>query len=241
MRADSSEPRQVATHPVAEVALRHTVRSVKVTTTADEIYARFSKLPGSEHIASANAINVLLWTVERWRPTAVLEVGAGIGTLTSTVVRSLPPGGSIRCVEPEPFCVDALTTNLGEEMGRVGLVATTAEVPTDARFGLIIVDGGAAERFTDRLAAGGVVFVEGDRAPQRRSIEANGRSFVRPTVRSTRRATLDGPVEVGQTWEGGCTVYKFEPTRRDRLRVHLLHAWNGTRSVDYRRRLAASR
>jgi protein-L-isoaspartate O-methyltransferase len=209
---------------------------VRVSRTADELYARFSQLPGSEHIASANAINALLWAIERWRPMTVLEIGAGIGTLTSAVVRSMPAGGTIRCVEDEPFCVGALRTNLGDEMDRVELVATTADVPADTRFDLIIVDGGTAEPFTDRLAPGGVVFVEGDRAPQRRSIEADGRPCARSTVRSTRRATPGGPVEVGQTWEGGCTVYKFEPTPRDRLRLRFLHAWNGTRAVDYRRR-----
>jgi predicted O-methyltransferase YrrM len=216
-------------------------RGMRPSATADAIYARFAERPGSDHIASANAINVLLWTVARWKPTRVLEVGAGIGTLTYTVLQSRPAARSLCCIEADPFCVDALRTNVAADLDRVDLVATSNEVGAARRFELIVVDGGEAEPFAQWLARGGVIFVEGDRAAQRRAIEESARPFERCVVRSTRRARTGGPVLEGQRWEGGCTVYKFEPTGLDQVTMRAVHAWNGSRLVDYRRRLISHR
>ena len=210
---------------------------MRVSQEADDIYADFATRPGAQHIASANAINALMWILDRWHPRAVLEVGTGIGTLTHTLLRGSSQDVRVTCTEDHPFCVEQLALNLGPLMAQIDLYESYDEVPADRWFDLIIVDGGSAQRYVDRLVEVGVIWVEGDRAPQRSVIESSGREVARAQIRSVRRAQPGGPTVDGQVWEGGSTIYRFEPSMADRLRLLALHAWHGSRLVDARRRV----
>jgi predicted O-methyltransferase YrrM len=210
---------------------------MKIDSGADAIYSEFKEKPGSDHIASANAINTLMWVVERWRPKQVLEVGSGIGTLTRLLLDRLPPDASLTCVEGHDFCVAQFQINVGLGDSRMELVSTYEDVPAATYFDLIVVDGGSPEDFVALLGQGGVVFVEGDRSRQRELIEHASRRAAKSVVRSTRRSTVGGPTLPSQKWEGGASVYKFEPGLLDRLVLWRVHAWDGSRLVDYRRKV----
>jgi hypothetical protein len=62
---------------------------MKSTSNASEIYRHFKQLPGSEYMATEKAIKGLVKWLKKRRPKAMLEVGAGIGTLTFASVAVL--------------------------------------------------------------------------------------------------------------------------------------------------------
>jgi protein-L-isoaspartate O-methyltransferase len=155
---------------------------------ASGLWNHFVRRPGAAvdgevGIASMHAIGGLLRLIRRKRPARVLEIGSGIGTLTYAIAasqsRDVPERGRIfYTVENHPFCIAEMEKNLAgldELYTRVGSVG---EIPGDLRFDLIVVDGGGdlpndmgVMRFADRLAKGGVIFVEGGRGFQREQIE----------------------------------------------------------------------
>lgn len=200
-----------------------------------EVYDRFVVRPGSGYIASGFALGHIIALVERRRPERVLEVGSGIGTITTAVLeardRSGAPGLHV-AVEDVPFCVEQFAANLGPRAEEVVLVPRAAAV-VDAvgpvEFDLVIVDGGdtsdlapeeqhtftsadmAAEvgAWLELVAPGGVVLVENIRIRQRTELEAQTRrSFVHEHVR---------PVDATP----GLHLYWFEPTPARRVRAAL--------------------
>lgn len=208
---------------------------MRVTREADGIYQRFARLPGSQHIASANAVNALRWAVRRWQPQRVLEIGAGIGTLTTTLLGA-QPASAIIATEPDSFCRARLIENLGVDRDRVRLLEHVDQIPTGEEFDLIVLDGGEQLSYEQRLALQGVIFVEGDRAAQRSVMAGTPRNVVAACIRSVRRASTGGSTFPGQVWEGGCWIFKFEPTVSDRARMEAMRAWH-SRPVDLRRRM----
>lgn len=81
---------------------------------AAAIHAWFSNLAGAEHIATQHAISGLMRWLHRVRPSRVLEIGPGIGTLSYTVLRWAEGAGvpiELTCVEQDAFCRSALIEN----------------------------------------------------------------------------------------------------------------------------------
>lgn len=184
---------------------------------SERIWQRFAALPGAAvdgvaGIASEHAIGGLLALVRGRRPTRILELGAGIGTLTFTILEAVTelgidrrPGYAFYTIENNEFCLGQLAGNLGGFAGRYRILRSTDELPK-LRFDLIVVDGGGdlgndmgVMSFDDRLARGGAILVEGGRSFQRQLIERwyGHRSFVygkftasNPTL-SARRVELE--------------------------------------------------
>lgn len=154
----------------------------------------------------------------------MLEVGAGIGTLTYATVSTLDAVHGQRpyrllTTEDHPFCLEQLTANLTAQHGRFTVVANAAQVPADeGPFDFLITDGGdpADTRPFQRLAPGAIVFIEGDRKPQAAALEAAlaGRPWQKADIRTLRRRTLP---EGGRAYDGGYRVYALEPTVRIRI------------------------
>lgn len=195
---------------------------------ARRLYRRFRNLPGAEHIATETAIAGLIRSLRWRRPKRVLEIGAGIGTLTAALIETLDsihrPGGFLLvAVEPDAFCRRALATNLGRDLERVRLIHSLAELGSDQRFDFLIVDGGGREDESvfGRLAAGAAVFIEGDRAPQAAALEraAASRRLARADVRTLRRRTLEGGHRV---YDGGYRLYRLDADLGSRLRLAFL-------------------
>ncbi|MEZ5179681.1 MAG: hypothetical protein R2746_15775 [Acidimicrobiales bacterium] len=165
------------------------------------VFDRFVARPGSGYIASGFALGWIIDLVERRRPERILEVGSGIGTITSAVLEARDrtgAGGLHVAVEDGPFCLEQFAANLGPRAAEVVVVPRAADVVAavgHVAFDLVIVDGGdpddlaPEERHTftaeDRaaevaawvalVAPGGLVLVANTRAAQRRDLEAQTR------------------------------------------------------------------
>jgi protein-L-isoaspartate O-methyltransferase len=186
---------------------------------ATSIYNRFRSLPGSEHIASRYAIYGLIRVCRRKKPESVLEIGTGIGTLTHTLIEVLASihsnGFQLIAIESNEFCLGQLRNNLREQMNRVHLYNDIAQVPSDCGFDLVVTDGGSQQddRYFLELNRGGVIFVEGDRSTQRRTIEraVSRRRFLKSEARTLRKK------QGGSGFEVGYSLFWLEPSMRDRL------------------------
>jgi protein-L-isoaspartate O-methyltransferase len=214
--------------------------------TARGIHDRFKDLSGSEYIASEDAVAGLIRILRRYKPRRILELGSGIGTLTFaiTAVMDEARGRDYRLVmiENNDFCRSQLVVNLAGKIARGTLIRDVDEI-SGGEFDLIVVDGGSDTDvgYMTFLSSRGMIFVEGDREPQRTLIEASRPSYVRSLYRSMQmdrsaahhaRSTGDG----ASRWGGGYWVYQFQPTWLERVSYSLAHLWNGV-LVTKRRRL----
>ncbi|MGN6693292.1 MAG: hypothetical protein ACTHN0_03875 [Aquihabitans sp.] len=205
--------------------------------TGDGQFERFRPRPGSNYIASGFALARFIELVEAHRPRAILEVGAGIGAITDTVLAARERAGCADglyvAVEDIPFCLEQLASNLGPRMDQVTVVPRASAIPPElGPFDLVIVDGAATEdlfpedrhlfppsaqddevrAWVPRIAPGGIVAVENVRRRQREVLEQEAR---RPFVHEHLRPLDDSP---------GVHLYRFEPDG-------LLKAVAGTRNA----------
>lgn len=199
---------------------------------ARQIYQRFRSYPGSDWIAKPEGVAGVIEHIASARPRAILEVGAGIGTLTHAIVatlRALPHSARVVSIEHDSFCLAALEEHLGSELADVEIAPDSTRLPP-AAFDFVIVDGGTLERggYAELLAPGGVVLVEGGRGPQRVAMEATKRPFIIGQILSA-------------DWDGGSYwLVQFEPTAADRVRFALSALWRH-RLIPVRRRARQAR
>ena len=201
---------------------------------ATAIHARFAAMAGSEYIASERAISGLMRWLRRTRPASVLEVGAGIGTLSFTILvaaGSRPGSTGLRFValEDDDFCRRSLIENLGDLKAGVELLRDVSELPAGELFDLVVIDGGRIDEpaYFDRVASGGTVFFEGWRLKQRRLLEdaLGSQRWVR--------------TEFGRLGEkgSGYWIYRLDPSFRELVRLrarnllnHLANRWSRKRA-----------
>ena len=211
-----------------------------------ELWQHFVRLPGAKidgvvGIASECAIDGLIRIIRRYRPARILELGAGIGTLTKTVLEtavseriSQQDGLLFYTIENHPFCVAQLSVNLTEYEGMYRLVSDVSELPEVLRFDLIVVDAGGdlpndlgVIDFSDRLARGGVILVEGGRAFQRNLIAGwyghrhHVALRIRPPISSVGAGGANETVRLK-----GYHLFVFEPRLPEFLRLMLLRLWH---------------
>jgi protein-L-isoaspartate O-methyltransferase len=199
----------------------------------EELHGRFSSQGGSQFIASGHAIHGLLLWIEKTQPRNVLEIGAGIGTLTAAMLLALSArksaGGSeytLTSLEPEPYCLEQLEKNLaGLDRSRHRVVPDMSAVDRGAPFDFVIVDGGVLdERYFTHLAERAVVFVEGYRSKQRELLErvCAGRPHVTANFRSPDRLT-------------GYWITQFDPSPLERS-TFSIRSFNNRVHASIRRR-----
>lgn len=202
------------------------------------IWQSFAKRPGATvsgnvGIASAHAIGGLLRVLQKRRPRRVLELGAGIGTLTFTVLDTLSrmgvtdqPDFRFDTVETQPFCLGQLDENLEGFEGKYRVHSDLSEVrEAGIAYDLVIVDGGGdlpndlgVLDFSGLLERRGVILVEGGRAFQRRLIaDWYGHRRHVYTKSSAFRAELEVPGQQLRARNKAYHLYLFEPTIRERL------------------------
>lgn len=197
---------------------------------AKRIHRAFAPRPGAEHIATRAAIAGLIRWLGRKRPERVLEVGAGIGTLTWALVETLShqrgdDGFVLYTVEDHRFCLQELRKNLQPLWGRFTVIGSVGEIGSSGPgFDFLVVDGGRQddEGLFRRLRPGAVVFIEGDRRTQADSLERalGDRAFAKADVRVLRRRTLQNGT---RAWDGGYRIYQLEPTFGGRVRLALIN------------------
>ncbi len=169
---------------------------------AEAHHARYRRRSGSEQIASPLALTVLMAALDRLQPARVLEVGAGIGTMTDILTRVR--GCEVHAIEDDPFCLAELKRSLSRQPSPgLGYL-----------HGLIVVDG---DQIRPNVALGllahrGWMLVEGNRRTWRAGLKYGYRPFTAVNLRPFDRSK-------------GMWVIAFEPTPRLRLGFALERAW----------------
>jgi len=142
---------------------------------ARRIYKEFSAKPHSQHIATAFALAHLSASVRAVRPTNVLELGAGIGTITKLLLEHDMRPQQIIATEDHPICLEALDQNLADlDRSSLKLVTTLDDLlELDFNYELAICDGGFSDpRQYKGVAENAVCFFEGSRGPHRRILQS---------------------------------------------------------------------
>ena len=205
---------------------------------SEKIWQLFMSRPGAivgdvVGIASENAINGLIETIRRYEPRRILEIGSGIGTLTYTVLKTICSLGLPRSddfkfytVENHPYCLAQLEENLNDYRGVFQVVNSTGNITrTNVGFDLIIVDGGGdlnndmgVMPFSNMLASGGVIFVEGARLFQRKLVSEwyGSRDYIYVKINTDKMvSTYNGEAVKNKPYH----LFVFEPSSPERLRL----------------------
>ena len=165
------------------------------------LHARFKALPGSEQIATPFAIHALrqfLWT---HAPRRILEVGAGIGSLSwvlADYLTYLCGYAEAVSVEDDPWCRTEWERNLAPWRRRPLLFD---KVPPYEFYDLVVLDGPQmpADGWAC-LAPGASVFVEGNRREQRAALRLSMRQQGRRYIETPSRP----PDRSKGVWLGRC-------------------------------------
>lgn len=168
-------------------------------------HAAFRALAGNDQIASPFALTALMALLEYLQPVRALEVGAGIGTMTSLLTNF---GCQTHAVEDNAFCATQLRKNL----------EGWAEYRLSEGLGylhhLIVVDGDQVKPniALGLLALGGWMLVEGNRREWRAGLQHGYRDFVAVNLRPFDRSK-------------GVWLLAFEPTPLLCLAFALERGW----------------
>lgn len=196
--------------------------------TAAEIYARFRALPGSEQIASEFAIaglqRWLAWADLAGHGLSILEVGAGIGTLSFTIHNSAH-WALLTMLEDDEWCRHALYANTGLTAGPLR-ASRRAGGPWD----FVVIDGGdSCDDYYADLAPRAVVFFEGRRREQRHVLEAMSNPELVCELRGGRPYCWAEwkPADRSK----GFVVYQFEPTPAERVAFAAIRMREGARDL----------
>ncbi len=138
---------------------------------ARDIYAEFKAKPESQHIATEFALVELAKLVSRIKPRHVLEIGAGIGTITKLLLLHPDRPQRLTVTEAHPVCLSELEKNL-QGLSRAGyeLVQSAEQLDAATEYDLVIFDGTLdAEKQYAVFRPGMWCFVEGSRG---KTIEA---------------------------------------------------------------------
>lgn len=132
---------------------------------ARSIYAEFKAKPESKHIATEFALINLSRLVSKIKPQTVLEVGAGIGTITKMLLLHPDRPPRIVTTEAHPVCLRELDANL-RDLDKTGLtlIGSPSELDLKKKYDLVIFDGTLDDEQQYKIfSAGTWCFVEGER------------------------------------------------------------------------------
>lgn len=205
---------------------------------SEEIWQHFKSLLGSEGIASKHAIKGLIETIKRKRPEKILELGAGIGTLTYTILASLHKffgeeyNYTFYTVENNEFCIGQLKKNLKDFEGKYIPIDNTLKLASkNIKFDLIVIDGGGVDpgdtgpmTIENMVGRQGVIFIEGYRKYQRDMIKKwyQNRNFVCVNIRTADEFIKWKDIKIrGKNY----WLYQFEPTILQKLKFFILYIW----------------
>ena len=153
------------------------------------IFRRFRDLPHSDQVATAFALAAVMRLVSRVRPKKVLELGAGIGTLSAAILRAGPPQ-VLAVVEREAWCREEWDRNV--QVDGIGTTLfrlrdwPTYPFPAD----LLVVDDWLPVRYSlvePCVGRRALVFLEGNRVIERAIIREGLRTAGRRVAVVNRR------------------------------------------------------
>lgn len=138
---------------------------------AENNYYRFCNMEGSEYIASEFALKCILKLLEKFKVTSILELGVGIGAIADTVLQYAAVHNktlSYFGTENNKYCRSVIVKNI-QNISGLTLYSELLEVPKNKKFDLIIIDGqdNQLSVIKRHCKKGTIIFIEGDRSPQR--------------------------------------------------------------------------
>ena len=145
---------------------RESIAEMSVDKLASDIFREFKIKPESQYIAAEFTLVELSRLIARLKPRRVLEVGAGIGTITKLLLTHPDRPKQLTVTEAHPVCVSELAKNLkGVELADYRLVKSANELDVTEHYDLVIFDGSLDdERQYAVLRPGTWCFVEGNRS-----------------------------------------------------------------------------
>jgi protein-L-isoaspartate O-methyltransferase len=183
---------------------------------AERYYRYFSGLPGNKHIANLFAIEKLLDIIRIQRPQKILEIGLGIGSISYSIMDYLHLKNKTteyHGTEANDFCLSVLPNNLKEYYQKIILYKSINEIDKNKYFDMVIVDGSddALERVSELISKNGIIFIEGDRKSQQKTLVRlfPNYKFVH-TVSDYKEPEYD-PFITGD-WSGGGKIIYVDPT-----------------------------
>ena len=184
-----------------------------------QVYQKFFKAEGNQHIASEYAIRKLVQLIARFKTKSILEIGLGIGSISGTILE-IEKGENLNYsgTETNAFCLESLNRNLGANFSKLNIYSGIKEIPARNRFDLIIIDGKDQDlgKIKDLLAKNGIIVIEGDRIPQQVLLEElfpNNK-----TVHSiSLRKNSSGSPFPKEEWQGGLKIIFTDPTAGQKL------------------------
>ena len=147
--------------------------------TGSAVHQIFASRPGAEFIASDFALAHLSCLLNKAKPRSVLEMGAGIGTLTYLLLTHPQRPELIVSVEDNEYCIDQFNRNLPGQMRTGHSLTTDVHTARDkaSHFDVVIFDAESqAEEACEFVGPDTIVFVEGSRKHQRAAIQAHLRA-----------------------------------------------------------------
>ncbi len=140
---------------------------------AKDVHDRFSKKEGAYAIATRSALEWLAACLRTFRPKRVLEMGAGIGTITELLLLHPHKVEQIISIEKDEYCLNVLRSNLSNcEDPRLKVVSFPEQLAQwNFQADLIIGDGGFYRKSNEEfrtVTEGTIVLAEGHRPELRR-------------------------------------------------------------------------
>lgn len=187
---------------------------------ARQTYQYFSTLEGNQHIASVYALEKIVALAQRYEVKTVLEVGLGIGSISHALLsHAKATGRTLRYIgtEANDYCLQALPRNLQADFSKIELYSNIEQVPGDARPDLIIVDGSDATlaKLQALAAPGAILFVEGFRGEQVRSLQSYFPQALSVETISAFKNPAGGPFPTDK-WAGGGRIIFTQPDAAQR-------------------------
>jgi hypothetical protein len=113
-----------------------------VETLASDIFREFKAKPESQHIATEFALIELSRFIARIKPQRILEIGAGIGTITKLLLTHPDRPEHLTATEGHAVCLSELSKNLkGVDLAGYTLVNLAAQLDMNQHYDLVIFDG----------------------------------------------------------------------------------------------------
>ncbi|RKS45146.1 hypothetical protein BC962_2822 [Gillisia mitskevichiae] len=200
-------------------------------------YIKYSKVVGSEYIASEFALLKILELIRKYKLKRILEIGVGIGTISGSILKYAElTSSTLKCTgtENNDFCLAVLPGNLEKLYNEISIYSDFSKLPKDQNFDLIIVDGKEAllKDISSSCSENAIVVIEGDRSDQVevvKSIFPNSRFAPMVSILKNGKYSKKDPSE----FRGGIKLIFTNPTTFQYLHWMLI---KGKMKVKYLKR-----
>lgn len=188
---------------------------------SQKVFKYFSEKKGNQHIAGQYAIEKILDLIDLNRPTRILEVGLGIGSISYAVLNYYKQKNLIISydgTEENEFCLSQLEPNLGELYTQLNIYKNIQSIHTNKKYDLIIIDGSdeSIGLIKGLISIRGVLFIEGHRAVQTNKMKEIFPNHKYSECVSDFKNPVYSPFPL-ENWSGGGQLIYTNPTAKQLL------------------------